>query len=159
MSVTALTGLVDTNTILADERIVDMSDVIGMLDPQTSQFTTMLMKIAQKKARNQKVEWLEDQLFPRLSATANSQLSTDTSIAVTAGQGQYFRANAFIRNARTGEGLKVTSVATDTLTVVRGIGAVAAAAMNAGDQLLIVGNASMQGQGLGTQKVVKRVMN
>jgi hypothetical protein len=159
MSVTALTGMVDTNTILVDERIVDMSDVIGMLDPQTSQFTTMLMKIAQKKARNQKVEWLEDQLFPRLSATAGSQLVGDTVINVVAGQGQYFRANAFVRNARTGEGLKVVSVATDALTVVRGIGAVAAAAMNAGDQLLIVGNASMQGQGLGTMKVVKRVMN
>lgn len=159
MSVTALTGMVDTNTILQDERIVDMSDVVGLLDPQTSQFTTMLMKIAQKKARNQKVEWIEDQLFPRLSSTAGSQLVGDTVINVTAGQGQYFRAGAFVRNARTGEGFKVTSVATDALTVVRGIGAVAAAAMNAGDQLVIVGNVSMQGAGLGTMKVAKRVMN
>lgn len=58
MAVTALTGQVDTNTILVDEKIVDMDSVVGMLDPQTSQFTTMLMKIAQKGAHNQKVEWL-----------------------------------------------------------------------------------------------------
>lgn len=159
MSVTALTGQVDTNTILVDEKIVDMDDVVGMLDPQTSQFTTMLMKIAQKGARNQKVEWLEDQLFPRLSATSGSQLSTDTTINVTAGTGQYFRAGNFVRNARTGEGFVVISVSTDALTVTRGIGSVAAAAMNTGDQLLIVGNASMQGAGLGTMKVAKRVMN
>ena len=159
MSVTALTGQVDTNTILVDEKIVDMDSVVGMLDPQTSQFTTMLMKIAQKGARNQKVEWLEDQLFPRLSATSGSQLSTDTTINVTAGTGQYFRAGNFVRNARTGEGFVVTSVATDALTVTRGIGSVAAGAMNASDQLLIVGSAAMQGAGLGTMKVAKRVMN
>ena|SRR5579871_1190704 len=160
MSVTALTGMVDTNTILQDERIVDMDDVIGMLDPQTSQFTTMLMKIAQKKARNQKVEWLEDQLFPRLGAVGTGgATNVAVTIPVSAGQGQYFRPNAFVRNARTGEGFVVQSVAGDNLTVVRGIGAVAAAAMNAGDQLLIVGNASMQGAGLGTMKVAKRVMN
>lgn len=159
MAVTALTGQVDTNTILVDEKIVDMDSVVGMLDPQTSQFTTMLMKIAQKGAHNQKVEWLEDQLFPRLSATSGSQLSTDTTINVTAGTGQYFRATNFVRNARTGEGFVVSSVSTDALTVVRGIGSVAAAAMNAGDQLLIVGSAAMQGAGIGTLKVAKRVMN
>lgn len=159
MSVSALTGQVDTNTILSDEKIIDMSDTVGLLDPATSQFTTMLMKIASKKAGNQKIEWLEDQLFPRLGTTAGSQLSTDTTINVTAGQGQYFRAGAFVRNARTGEGFVVTSVATDALTVTRGIGAVSAAAMNAGDQLLIVGNAAQQGAGLGTMKVAKRVMN
>lgn len=159
MAVTALTGSVDTNTILVDEKIVDMDDVVGMLDPQTSQFTTMLMKIAQKGARNQKVEWLEDQLFPRLSATSGSQLAGDVTINVTAGTGQYFRGSNFVRNARTGEGFVVTSVSTDALTVVRGIGSVAAAAMNAGDQLLIVGSAAMQGAGLGTMKVAKRVMN
>ena len=159
MSVTALSGQVDTNTILSDEKVIDMDETIGILDPATSQFTTMLMKIASKKATNQKVEWLEDQLFPRLSATSGSQLSTDTTINVTAGTGQYFRPGAFVRNARTGEGIVVTSVATDALTVTRGIGSVAAAAMNAGDQLLIVGNASQQGAGLGTMKVAKRVMN
>jgi hypothetical protein len=148
-AVTALTGQVDTNTILVDEKIIDMDDVVGMLDPQTSQFTTMLMKIAQKKARNQKVEWLEDQLFPRLaSVAAGGYTNVATTINVTAGQGQFFRSGSFVRNARTGEGF-----------VTRGIGAVAAAAGNAGDQLLIVGNASMQGAGLGTMKVAKRVMN
>ena len=158
-AVTALTGVVDTNTILVDEKIIDMDDVVGMLDPQTSQFTTMLMKIAQKAARNQKVEWLEDQLFPRLASQSGGATNVATTINVSAGQGQYFRAGSFVRNARTGEGFVVTSVATDALTVTRGIGAVAAVAMNAGDQLLIVGNAAMQGAGLGTMKVAKRVMN
>lgn len=157
---TALTGMVDTNTILVDEKIVDMDNVVGMLDPQTSQFTTMLMKVAQKAARNNKVEWIEDQLFPRLASVASGgYLVGATTINVTAGQGQYFRPGAFVRNARTGEGFVVTSVSTDALTVTRGIGSVAAAAGNAGDQLLIVGNAAMQGAGLGTMKVAKRVMN
>jgi len=134
-----------------------MDPVIAMLDPDTSQFTTMLMRVARKAAESTKVEWLEDELFPRLSAVVSGGATNGATITVTAGEGAYFRANDIIRNARTGVAVRVTSVATDTLSVTNALGRVAFAAASADDQLLIVGNASAQGATLGTRKVTKRV--
>lgn len=158
MAVSTLTGLVDDNVVLADEKIVDMDDVIAMLDPEVSQFTTMLMKVSSSPAYNSKIEWLEDQLFPRLSALAVSAATADTTLQVTAGQGAYFRAGDVVRVAISGEAVKVTSVATDTLTISRAIGGVAAATAQTGSDLVIVGNASLQGATLGTRKITKRVL-
>lgn len=159
MAATILSGLVDDQDIEQTQRVPDISDTIAMLDPDVSQFTTILMKVASKPAFSQKVQWFEDQLQPRLSAVNGSQNSGDTSIEVTASTGQYFRAGDLVRNARTGEAILVASVATDTLTVTRGHGRVTAASMNDGDQLLIVANAAAQGATLGTRKQTKKVNN
>lgn len=153
----ALTGLVDDQDILSNERVIDMDDEITMLDPETSQFMTILSQVNRSGADSTKVEWLEDQLFPRLTAVSGAQTNVDTAIEVTTGEGQYLRAGDVVRNQRTGEAFRVSSVATDTATVVRGYGRVTAAAMNDGDQLLIVANAAAQGATLGTRKVNKRV--
>jgi hypothetical protein len=159
MAVSTLTGLVDDNVILADERIVDMDNVIAMLDPDVSQFTTMLMKIASSPAYNSKIEWLEDQLFPRLSALIASAASSDTTLAVTVGTGAYFRAGDVVRMGRTGEVVRVTAISTDTIGVTRAIATVTAASMDSTYGVVIVGNASLQGATLGTRKVTKRVLN
>lgn len=156
---TVLSGLVDDQDIEQTQRKPDISNTIAMLDPNVSQFTTMLMKVASKPAFNQKVQWFEDQLLPRLSAVSGAQTDSDTSLEVTAGTGQYFRAGDLLRNARTGEAVLVSAVSTDTLTIGRGKGRVAAAAMNDGDQLLIVANAAAQGATLGTRKQTKKVNN
>jgi len=157
MALTTLTGQVDDNTILSNERVIDMSDVIPMLDPDVSQFTTMLMKVSSSSCYASKVEWLEDQLFPRLSSVASGGASDGATITVNAGEGAYFRAGDIVRNAKTGVAFRVTSVSTDTLTIGNHLGRVAFAAHTAGDQLLILGNAAAQGDSLGTRKVLKRV--
>lgn len=156
---TILTGLVDDQQIEQSMRVPDMADTITMLDPDVSQFTTMLMKVASQPAFNEKVQWIEDELLPRLSATNGTYTNVTATINVTAGQGQYFRAGDIVRNARTGDCFSVTSVATDALTVVRGIGRVTAVAGLDLDQLLIVSNASVQGATLGTRKQTKKVNN
>lgn len=159
MPVATNVGLVDDQDILQDERIIDMDSAIAMLDPDESQFTTMLMKVGSSPARNTKIEWLEDELFPRLTATSATVTNVATTVPVTTGTGVYVRVNDVIRNQATGEAFRVTAIATDNLTVVRGLGAVAAAAMGSGDQLLIVGNAAAQGATMGTRAITKRVMN
>jgi hypothetical protein len=159
MATTILSGLVDDQDIEQTQRVPDISNTIAMLDPDVSQFTTMLMKVSSHAAFNQKVQWFEDQLQPRLSAVSGAQTDSDASIEVTASTGQYFRAGDIVRNARTGEAFTVSSVSTDTLTVVRGAGRVTAAAMDDGDQLLIVANAAAQGATLGTRKQTKKVNN
>lgn len=55
---TIATGLVDTETVLADERVIDMDSEIKMLDPDESQFTTMLMTLGSKQAVREKINWL-----------------------------------------------------------------------------------------------------
>ena len=157
MALSIVNGVESDNTILSNERVIDMDDVIAYLDPETSQFTTMLMKVARRQAQATKVEWLEDELFPRLSAVVSGGASDGASITVTTGQGPYFRAGDLVRNAHTGVAFKVTSVAGDVLTVGNAIGRVAFSAHTAADQLVIIGNASAQGATLGTRLITKRV--
>jgi hypothetical protein len=158
MAVSIATGLVDTETVLGDERVIDMDNEIKMLDPDVSQFTTMLMQLGSKPAIREKINWLEDQLFPRLSALAASATSADTVINVTAGQGVYFRAKDIVRIATTGEAVRVVSISTDAVTVTRGLGGVTAATAASGADLLIVGNSAAQGATLGTRHITKKVL-
>jgi len=155
---TILSGLVDTEDVLSNERVVDMSERIGKLQPDTTQFTTMLQKIGSKKATREVIDWLEDEYMPRVSGLAASATSATTSLTVTTGEGAYFRAGDVARITVSGEAVKVTSVSTDTLTVTRSWGDVAAATAASGTaNLVIVGNVSAQGATSGTAKVVKRV--
>lgn len=57
MATTILSGLVDTADPVSGEIKVDMSDQISMLDPDTSQFTTMLMKLPTERAQSFKLEY------------------------------------------------------------------------------------------------------
>lgn len=156
---TILSGLVDDADILSNERVIDMDDEISMLDPDTSQFTTMLMKVSSNPAFSSKVEWLEDELFPRLTALDSAGITAAGQTALTAatGEGAYLRAGDVLRVATTGEALEVTAVSGDAFTVVRSIGTVAAATAAGSAQLVIIGNASLQGATLGTKKQTKRV--
>lgn len=77
---------------------------------------------------------------------------------MTTGQGAYFRPRDIVRNAVTGEAFSVSSISTDTLTVTRGVGGVTAATSVSGAELLIVGNAAVQGATLGTRHIVKKVL-
>lgn len=157
-NVSVASGLVDTATPLSSEQVVDMDNEIKMLDPDESQFTTMLMMLGSTPAVREQINWLEDQLFPRLSALATSATSAATTLVVTTGQGVYFRAKDIVRIAQTGEAVTVTSISTDTLTVVRALGGVTAATAQTGSDLLIVGNAAAQGATLGTRHITKKVL-
>lgn len=154
---TALSGLVDDADILAEDLVRNVSDKFTLLDSEFTQFTTMLMKIGSLETDRSKTEWIEDELFPRLSALAASATTAATDLTVTTGEGQYFRVGDVIRNQVTGEAYAVTGVSTDTVGVTRSVGAVAAATSVSGAQLLIVSNASAQGATLGTAKITKRV--
>jgi hypothetical protein len=157
MAVTINSGLVDDSDILSNERVIDMSEIIGQLEVDDTQFTTALMKVRSKKAFSSKVEWLEDRLFPRLSALAATAASGDTSVSVTTGEGVYFNVGDLVRNTLTGEAYEVTGVTTDSVGVTRSIGTVAAASSaTAGAQLVIIGNASPQGADTPPAKVVER---
>lgn len=152
---TVLTGVVSDNTIQSSQRVIDMSEKISLLEPDAAPLTSFLMKLSSKDAFSQKVEWLQDELVPRLTALAASAATADATITVTTGTGQYFRANDVLRIATTGENVAVTAVSTDTLGVTRAIGSVAAATAASGVDVVLVGNASQEGATIGTLKQTK----
>jgi hypothetical protein len=153
------TGTVDTEALLADERVVDMENEFRLLDPDESQFSTILNKLPSKPAIREKINWLEDQYFPRQVTVSGAQTNVETTIETSAGEGLYVRKGDLLRNMRTGEMLEADADgASGSFTCVRGIGDAAAAAMNDADELLIVANVSAQGADVGTLKVTTRTL-
>jgi hypothetical protein len=162
---TLLSGVVDDADILSNQRVVDMSPTIAELEPDEAPLTTMLQKVSKRAAYSQKVEWLSDELVPRLTTLAASATSSATSLSVPAttgaSSGTYFRAGDVIRIASTGENCYVTGVSADTLYVTRGIGGTSVTAVSAasGVDVIKVGNAAAEGATLGTLIQTKKVAN
>ena len=50
--------MVDTEDILSNERVIDMSERMSKLQPDEQQFRVMLSKIGSKPAVREIVEWL-----------------------------------------------------------------------------------------------------
>jgi hypothetical protein len=127
-------------------QIVDMSKAITTLDPDMSQFTTMLLRATGRRATDEaKYSWIEDNFIPRsrwgwfagswmgdfewgddweLESDRRAQWyrERDAAIAffapritVADGQGTRFFAGDLIRNAKTGEVLKVTAIDNDVM--------------------------------------------
>ena len=148
---------VSTEEIVADEKVVDMDPTMRLLDPDSTQFDTYTRRQASRAATREKVNWLEEEYVGRI-LTAAAYTSGATTINVGAGEGNLVRAGDVLRNMRTGEGFRVSSIATDALTVVTSWGGAANAAGNAGDKLLVVGPAMQQGSSLPNPRYQQRVL-
>jgi len=156
---TILSGVVDDADILSNQRVVDMSPTIAQLEPDEAPLTTMLQKTATRSAYSQKVEWLSDELMPRLTTLAASATSADTAISVATGTGTYFRAGDVVRFATTGENASVSAVSANTIYVTRALGGVTALSAASGIDLVKIGNAAAEGATLGTLVQTKKVAN
>ena len=141
-----ITGARGTGNISADQRTIDMGQRITLLEPDASPLTVLSKRIRTQRALDPKFSWLEDSRDPRFSATSGAVTNVATTVPVTAGQGSYFQQYTLAQNTRTGEIFRVTAVATDNLTVVRGVGAGGTGvAMNSGDEILILATAQPEG--------------
>lgn len=154
---TILSGVVNDNTILSDQRVVDMSKTIAQLEDDISPLTTMLSKLDKRPAHNQTITWLEDELVPRLTTLAASAAAADGTLAVASGTGSYFRVRDVIRLSDAGENCVITAISTDSLGVTRSIGSPAAASARTGTDVMKVGNAAAEGATLGTLVQTKKV--
>lgn len=157
---TILTGVVDDADILSNQRIVDMSPTIAMLEPDEAPLTTMLQKTSKRAAYSQKVEWLSDELVPRLTTLSASATSSATALSVATGTGSYFRPGDVIRIASTGENCAVSAVSADSVYVLtRTLGSVTSISAASGVDIIKVGNAAAEGATLGTLIQTKKVAN
>jgi hypothetical protein len=123
----------------------DVSDLVSIVSP----FETPLLDALgdpQTEARSTHHEWLEDTLLPNTDTihTTPTNPETDTTIAVD--HADRFRDGDLVRCEDSEEILLVTAVGTSTITVTREYGGTDAEAVAAGDTLLILGNAALEGQ-------------
>lgn len=150
----------DSSTSSAEQRlIVDAVDKIFLLEPNKHPLVTLLTNVGKvwdgkawngaglMKATtgNPEFKWFEDAYGGRYATSAAAQTAAATTGFTVSGAGSssayIFTVGDVIRVARTGENMLVTAVTgVGTLTVTRAFGTVAAAAVNAGDGLFIVGN-------------------
>jgi hypothetical protein len=143
----AVQGLIDDLDVLANLKVIDMSDQIAELEPNEAPLTVLLMKLAKENATNSKFEWMEQRFRPTWTKINNGAgyASGVTSIVVL--DSTIFAVGDNLKVPRTGEVLRVTAnnTGTNTLTVTRGYGETAAAALNDQDWVLNLLNASAQG--------------
>lgn len=149
-----VSGSRSTTNILSNRLVIDMADKIALLEPNETPFMSFL-KIAKKNirtAKSYKVEWLEDDIGARWDAINAVGGYAVGITALVVDNGDYFTAGDVVKVPRTGEVIYVVSVSTNTLTVLRGYGTTAAAALLDNDPLVIIGNANEEGSGTRTIK-------
>lgn len=156
-----VTGSRNTRNITQNKIVIDMSDTIALLQPNEEPFMSFL-KIAKRNtevATNPKFEWMEDDLLARWDKVNNAAGYDNAATQIVVDNAVYFSVNDVVKIPRTGEVFLVTAVNTtsNTLTVKRGYGVTAAAAINDNDDLVIIGNANEEGSGTREIKSTKEV--
>lgn len=152
---TMVSGDRSFNNTLAGRQKIDMREEIERLQPSAGPLQTLSSKGRKKReVGNYEFKFLEKAQLPRTLTVNGAQLAADTSIEVSTGHGDRSAANYVLRNTRTGEQILVTSVSTDTLTVVRGIGGTAMD-MADGDTLYFMRAVYAEGSDSGTPKSTK----
>lgn len=144
MAVTPFAGARGTANILSDLKEIDMSDSVLELEPDSAPLTVFTKKLSKKRTVNPAFNWLEDELAPRFDTINNVGGYTNVATSIVVTNGAYFSNQDMVYVTRTGELMRVTGVATNTLTVVRGVGSTAAALLNA-DEILVVGSSAEEG--------------
>jgi hypothetical protein len=153
-----VTGIRDPGSTVAQRIIADVQDEILLYMPSAAPLTTLSGMMRKKRETTQYAfDWLEKDEFPRsVTNTTVDAVGNVTTVAVTAGQGVRVAPNFVLRNRTTGEQMLVTAVATDSLTVVRGIGNGGVGLAIANGQILDFLRAVYpDGAGIGTMKSIK----
>lgn len=139
--------------------VLGMDDTILRIMPEATPFLTLTGKIKGKKViKNKKLEWLEKDFKPRKVTISGAQTDVDTSIEVVAGDGAKLAANDLVRNLRTNEIFLVSSMSTDTATVVRAIGENGVAMVD-GDVCVVLASSYPDNATIGTMKSIAETPN
>jgi len=156
MAEVAVGAWVSTEEVLPDERVIDMDSNMRQLDPDQTQFSTMVSRMPSRAASREKFNWLEEQYVTDVFTVDAAYTSGATTVSVGTVESAAIKPNDVVRNMRTGQAFIVTVIgANGDLTVVpQGTNA----AGNVGDKLLFVGSAFPQGSPLPQPKYSQRVL-
>ena len=156
---TILTGQVNTKgdvPVNSDRLVVDMLSKIYTLDPQSTPMLTVLTQRGRTMpAKATTVQHLEDEPVPEWD-TENGGGINSSATSLTVSNGSYHRAGDILYNPTSGEGVRVTAVASNVLTITRGyVGS--AASIASGANLLNLGGAEQEGSTAPEAKHTKTV--
>jgi hypothetical protein len=148
MAVAPVHGSVATDLINQAAVVPDFQPDITRLEPDAAPLTVLLKRLRKRKINAPEAQWLESGPLPRFSTFSAVATNVATTINVNNALG-FLRAGDFIRNTATGEGIELTATpatgANVTVTVIRGIGGVAAQAIASGEELFVVANVNAEG--------------
>lgn len=137
-----VTGARGTANVSADQRRIDMADRIDLLEPEWGPLTIISKRIRKRRTGNPLFKWMEDDSEARYDSVVGAQTNVEVTIEVA--DGTKFEQHEIVKNTATGELFRVTGVAGNVLTVVRGVGGGNLAMAN-GDELLIMGTLQPEG--------------
>lgn len=140
--VTMINNATTTQTILSNQRVIDMADKIYLLEPNAAPLYVLVSKLNKRVAISTTVEWLEDELNPSWTTLAVSATSADTVLSAS---NAYFNKYDLIKVPVTGEVMLVTAVSSTAVTVTRSVGDTAAASAAAAADLVVIGSAFAEG--------------
>lgn len=134
----------------------DISEMITMLSPHD---TPLLSAIGPTRdsVTQTKHQWLEEELVPTQTTLAADASGNSATVVVATGTGAYFLADDIVKVGS--EVMFVSSVSTDTLTVVRGFGSSSPAAHTTGATLDLIGNARKEGADAGDGRTVEKTID
>lgn len=138
----AIAAPMSTTNVLSDQLQIDMGDRIQLLEPDVNPLCVFTKAQSKSATVATKFSWLEDQSKPRFDVASGAAGAGVTAINVA--HGSYFQQWDQVLITRTGEQVRVDSVAGNTITVTRGIGSTAQAIIDT-DELYIVGTAQPEG--------------
>lgn len=145
----AITSQRTTGNVLSSQRTIDLANPILLLEPDAAPITVILKQVQNMgrriAAKDPKFSWHVDQLETRFDAVNNGVGYADNATSIVVDNGTLFAAEDLVRVPRTGEVMSVTSISTNTLTVVRAFGSSTAAALVDNDPLYIIGTAAEEG--------------
>ena len=135
----------------------DVGDIVGIVSPYETPLLDHLGD-PQRSATSTVHQWLEDQLLPNTDAIDDASIASATGeTSFDVANGDRFRVGDQVQADGSAEVMFVTSVSTDTLTVVRGYGGTTAEAISDTQALRILGNAALEGDDAPTARFTNRV--
>jgi hypothetical protein len=152
MTVTLLSGA-EPSTSNTDNNVRDMIPVAD-LEPNAAPLVQLMNKLGSKPARNPKVEWLEDELKPRIAAlTASAAATSGAGVGYTVTP-DIFTVGDVVNFPAYGFGALVTATAAGAITGTT-IGTVVSAVSAA--EVFLVANANAEGSSLTEIKITQLV--
>lgn len=150
----ALPGMKSTADFATDERPKNWREGIMLLEPRNGSPLFALTAAMRSEATDDpEFNWWDEALRTHVYALGADALAADTTLTL-AGAGTELKAGDMLRNSRTGEAVRVVSVASNTsITVTRAMGPGGSAAGTAADmesttdKLLYIGSAYREGAG------------
>lgn len=144
-----ISGQRTTGNVASGQRAIDLSKTILLLEPSEAPLTVLLKQVMsgglKKKTVNPEFKWSEDERANRWDAVNNGGGYNDSATSIDVDTGDRFYKDALVKVPRTGETMRVSSVATNTLTVERGFAGTSKAGVNDDEPLFIMGTASDEG--------------